>query len=190
MELQFQNKSLEFLGSVMHGVKAQEQTQEVKLPEAMPDVARVLGAWGQCVLRGKEWQSSFVGASGGVTVWVLYAPEDGTFPRVVETWIPWQLQWELPQTQHDGTVLVQALIKSVDARAVSARKLMVRVCVEAMAEAMEPMRLELCTPEQMTENLYLLRKKYRCAFLPRRGRRPTIWRKIPSCRRNAWMRKS
>ena len=160
MELQFKKKPLECLQCVMEAVRAQEQTQEVKLPEAMPDVAKVLGTWGQCVLRGKEWRGGYMGASGGVTVWVLYAPEDGTFPRVVETWIPWQLQWDLPQTQHDGTMLVQPQIKSVDARAVSARKLMVRVCVEATGEALEPMRLETGIPEQLPDNIYLLRKKY------------------------------
>lgn len=160
MELQFQNKPLDCLRSVLCGVKSQEQTQEVKLPEAMPDVAKVLGAWGQCVLRGKEWHTGRMGASGGVMVWVLYAPEDGTFPRVVETWIPYQLQWELPQTQRDGTIVIQPLLKGVDARAVSARKLMVRACVEALGEAMEPIKIDTYLPEALPDDIYLLRKKY------------------------------
>ena len=160
MELQFQNKPLNCLRSILWGVKSCEQTQEVKLPEAMPDVARVLGAWGQCLLRGKEWQTGRMGATGGVAVWVLYAPENGTFPRVVEAWIPWQLHWELPPTQRDGIMRIQTALKNVDARVVGARKLMVRACVEATGEAMEPVQVEVFTPGQVPENLYLLRQKY------------------------------
>ena len=81
MELQFQNKSLDCLRSILCSVKSQEQTQEMKLPEAMPDVAKVLGAWGQCVLRSKEWHNGRMSISGGVMAWVLYAPEDGSSPE-------------------------------------------------------------------------------------------------------------
>lgn len=160
MELQFQNKPLDCLQSVLCGVKSQEQTQEVKLPEAMPDVGRVLSAWGQPVLRSKEWHGSLMGASGGVMVWVLYAPEDGTFPRVVEAWLPYQLHWELPQTQRDGAMIIRPLLRSVDARALSARKLMVRVCVDAVGEALEPVRVDIYQPAQLPENICLLRRKY------------------------------
>ena len=160
MELQFQNRSLDCLRSILCETKSQEQTQEVKLPEAMPDVAKVLGAWGQCVLRSKEWHGGRMGISGGVMVWVLYAPEDGSFPRVVEAWLPYQLQWDLPQTQRDGNILVQPVLKRVDARVTSARKLMVRSCVEALGEALEPAQLEVFQPEQVPEGLYLRQQKY------------------------------
>ena len=160
MELQFQERSLDCLQSILCQTQSQEQTQEVKLPEAMPDVAKVLGAWGQCVLRSKEWHSGRMGISGGVMVWVLYAPEDGSFPRVVEAWLPYQLQWELPPTQRDGKMLVQPVLRRVDARVTSARKLMLRTCVEALAEALEPVQLALCQPEQVPAGLYLRQEKY------------------------------
>ena len=160
MELQFQNKPLDCLQSILCGVKSQEQTQEVKLPEAMPDVGKVLAAWGQSVLRSKEWRGGLMGASGGVMVWVLYAPEDGTFPRVVEAWLPYQLHWELPQTQRDGAMIIRPSLKSVDARALSARKLMVRACVDAAGEALEPVRVDVYQPGQLPENICLLRRKY------------------------------
>lgn len=172
MELQFQNKPLSCLRSILWAVKSCEQTQEVKLPEAMPDMAKVLGAWGQCLLQSKQWQNGHMGASGGTMVWVLYAPEDGTFPRVVEAWIPWQLHWELPPTQRDGTMVMQPLIKSVDARAVGARKLMVRACVEAAGEALEPVQLETYEPVQVPTDLYLLRRKYPMSIPTEAGEKP------------------
>ncbi len=160
MELQFQRNTLDCLRPVLSGIKSQEQTQEVRLPEAMPDIGKILAAWGQTVLRSKEWHGPAMGASGGVMAWILYAPEDGTFPRVVEAWIPWQLQWELPQTQRDGAMILRPTLKSVDARAVSARKLMVRACVDAAAEAYEPVRLETWNLEAAPEHICLLKKTY------------------------------
>lgn len=160
MELQFQSKSMGCLQSILWGVKSQEQTQEIKLPEAMPDIGRVLGAWGQCVLRGKEWHGGLMSATGGVMAWVLYEPEDGTFPRAVEAWLPYQLHWELPQTQRDGTMIICPSLKSMDARVISARKLMVRACVEAVGEALEPKKTECYSPETLPESLCVLHRKY------------------------------
>ena len=85
MELQFQTNRIPCLRQVKSEVQTQEQTQELRLPESLPDVGRVLCAWGQMVVRGKEWQSDFMGISGGVMVWVLYAPEDGSPAQCVET---------------------------------------------------------------------------------------------------------
>ena len=52
MELQFQKTGIPCLKEVLREPKNQEQTQELRLPEAYPDVGRVLGAFGVPVLRG------------------------------------------------------------------------------------------------------------------------------------------
>ena len=81
MELQFQKTGIPCLKEVLREPKNQEQTQELRLPEAYPDVGRVLGAFGVPVLRGKEWRRKEIGVSAGITVWVLYVPEDGSEVR-------------------------------------------------------------------------------------------------------------
>ena len=43
---------------------------------------------GQTILRGKEWRSDSVSFSGGMMVWILYAPEDGSEERCIDGWIP------------------------------------------------------------------------------------------------------
>lgn len=45
---------------------------------------------GQTILRGKEWRSDSVSFSGGMMVWILYAPEDGSEERCIDGWIPFQ----------------------------------------------------------------------------------------------------
>lgn len=138
----------------------QEQTQEVRLTDAMPDIGSVIGAWGQTILRSKQWRTGTVGVSGGVMAWVLYAPEDGSEARCVEAWIPFQMSWEMPQSKRDGTIRASCLLKGVDARSVSARKLMLRAEVSVLAEALEPIRAEAYRAEEIPEDVCLRRQDY------------------------------
>lgn len=160
MEILFDKKTCPCLNKLVHRLQEQEQTQEVRLPEAMPDIGRVLGCWGQVLIRGKEWRGGSMSVSGGVMAWALYAPEDGSAPRSMETWIPFQIKWDLPDTQRDGTICVVPSLKGIDARSTSARKLMIRANVSLMGQAMEPVEPEVCCPGQIPEDVQLLTKSY------------------------------
>lgn len=166
MELSFHKTPCDCLRQVVREVQNEEQTQEIKLPDSMPDIGRILGAWGQCVIRGKEWRNSGMHISGGVMTWVLYAPEDGSEPRSVEGWIPFQMHWDFPETRRDGTMRVSCGLQSVDARSLSARKMMVRAAVSVLGEAMEPTQVDISIPEGVPEDVQLLKKTYP-VLLPR-----------------------
>lgn len=169
MELKFQKTDMHYLDTVLHEVQNQEQTQEVKLSDGMPDIGRVIAAWGMPVIRGKEWHSNRIAASGGVMVWVLYAPEDGTDARCVESWIPFQMEWEIPGSDRDGTIRVQPLLRYVDARSVSARKMMIRTGVAVLAEAMVPGSASMAVPGEQEENVELLTNTYPVRLLKYAG---------------------
>lgn len=160
MELEFMNKPIDCLRQAVWEVKNEEQTQDLKLSETMPDIGRVLGSWGQVLIRGKEWRGSSVNVSGGVLVWVLYEPEDGSALQTVETWVPFALRWDFPQTKQDGFMLINCLLRGVDARSVSARKLLIRTMVCAGGEALEPVKCDLFMPGELPEDVQLLKKSY------------------------------
>lgn len=172
MQLQFHKTVCPCLQQVKRQVQNQEQTQEVRLGDDMPDIGRVLGAWGQVLLRSKEWQSGSMNISGGVMAWVLYAPEDGGQVRWVDTWIPFQIKWELPDTQHDGIIRSHCLLRGIDARSTSARRLMVRASVGAMGEAMLPGELAQYTPEEVPEDVALLKNTYPFYLPQEAGEKP------------------
>lgn len=160
MELQFEKTAWECLRPAVSQVKNEEHTMEVRLTEAMPDIGRVLAAWGQMLLRGKEWRDSGMTVSAGIMAWVLYQPEDGGPVQSVECWIPFQTRWDFPKTRRDGTIWASCGLRSVDARSLSARKLMVRAAVSMMGEALEPVELDVYTPGQVPEDVQLLRNRY------------------------------
>lgn len=172
MELHFSRSVCQYLRKAACQIISQEQTQELRLPDALPDIGRVLGSWGQIVIRSKEWRASGMNVSGGVMAWVLYAPEDGSQPQTLDCWIPIQLKWDFPQTQRDGAICILPLLKSVDARSVSARKLMVRATVGVLGEALEPVETEIATATEVPEDIQLLTRTYPMELPMEAGEKP------------------
>lgn len=160
MELQWKSQPCGYLRCMTRQVQNQEQTLELRLTEGMPDIGRVLCAWGQVMLRSKEWRNDSIGAAGGVNAWVLYLPEDGSEPRCVEGWLPFQAKWNLSDSQREGTIRVDALLRGLDARTLSARKLMVRASVSILAEALEPAEAAIYTPDELPQQVQLLKRTY------------------------------
>lgn len=160
MQLQFHKTLIPYLQTIKREQQTQEQTQEVRITDDMPDIGRVLACWGQIVIRSKEWRNGSAGISGGVMAWVLYAPEDDSEPQSVETWIPFQMKWEFPEHQRDGSVLVMPLLRGVDARSVSARKLMIRAGISVIGKILLPAEAEVTAPTNIPEDVQILKNTY------------------------------
>lgn len=160
MDLQFTRTSFPYLGKAVGEIQNLEQTQEIKLTDGMPDVGRVLGAWGQIILRSKEWRSDSILFSGGLMVWVLYMPEDGSGTKTIDSWIPFQMKWDLPDEVPEGKIRVSCLTRFVDARSVSPRKIMVRAGVAALGEAYVPTEGVVYEPDTVPDNVQLLKSRY------------------------------
>lgn len=160
MEIKFNQTACGCLRSLTDQIQTREETQEIRLPEGMPDIGRVLGAWGQPVIRSKEWRSGGMGISGGVMVWVLYMPEGDPEPRTVEGWVPFQQKWDFPDNDRDGFIWIDPMLKSVDARSVSPRKLMVRVNVSTHGKGLQAVQEEIALPGELPRDVQLLRRTY------------------------------
>lgn len=160
MELQFKSETCRCLTAAVREVRSAELTQEVRLTDGMPDIGRVVASWGQIVLRSKEWQRDQVCVSGGIMVWTLYVPEDGTQPRCVDTWMPFQLKWELSGENREGPIRVCPLLRFVDSRCVSVRKIMVRASLAALGEALSPMSAEVYAPTELPDDIQVLQNTY------------------------------
>ena len=158
--MEFQQNPCRFLRTVAREISGEEQTLEVRLPESMPDIGRVLGAWGQPLIRSKEWRSGSMSLSGGVMAWVLYAPEDGSDPRSVEAWIPFQRSWDFQDSQRDGILRMCCNLAAMDARSLSARKMLLRASVSFFAEALEPGQEMLYEAPKLPEDVELLTETY------------------------------
>lgn len=160
LQLQFERQEIPCLHTLKRETQIQEQTQELRISDGMPDAGSIIGVWGQPILRGKEWLGDGMTVSGGTMVWIQYQPEEGGQPQCLETWLPFQMRWDFPQAQHDGTIFTQCILRSVDARTISARKMMVRTNVSVTAWAMERGHCEIYAPGELPDDVQLLTKTY------------------------------
>ena len=160
MEIQFQKNSVSYLKTLLRQQQKQEQTQQVRLSDTMPDIGRILGVWGQVILRGKEWRGDSVGVSGGVMAWVLYASEGDGKPCCVDAWIPFQMQWDMEGADRDGTIEVSPQLCHIDARMLSDRKMILRATVGVTMQAMLPASGNLYTPAELPADIQILQRTY------------------------------
>lgn len=160
MELQFEPKTEKYLHQALFQTQNIEETQEIKLPPDLPDVGHVINVWGQCVLRSKQWQGDTITVSGGVMAWILYQSAEEDARKVTEAWVPFQARWTVPDSGTEGTVRACCTLSAVDARMVSARRMMLRVGVSVTGEALRRQELTTYTPCQLPPDIQILTKTY------------------------------
>lgn len=174
METQFHKTVYPHLSQVIYQVQDQEQTMELRLPEGLPDIGRILGVWGQPLVRSKEWQSDSMRVNCGVMAWVMYAPEDGSSPRCAQAWIPFQQSFSHNEGNRDATVQVQCLLRSIDGRTLSARKLMLRAVINILAQAWVDAETDIYAPCELPADICLLQNTYPIRVLKEAGEKPFV----------------
>lgn len=172
MEVEFDRTAMPCLQQVLRQMQGQEVTQEIRLPDSTPDVGKILGCWGQVLIRSKEWHGRNVNMSGGVLAFVLYAPEDGSEVKTVDAWLPFQMRWDIPESKRDGSLRLYGTICSMDARSTSAGKILVRANVGMTAQALEPFQAEVYTPSELPEDIQLLKHSYPVCIPVEAGEKP------------------
>ena len=180
MDVNFQNREVSCLSPALREIQNSEQTQEIKLTEGMPDVGRIVSAWGQPILRGKEWGADTLNYTGGMMVWVLYAPEDGSPERCVEGWSPFQLRWDIPEELPEGQIRLRLLPRLVDARSVSPRKILVRAGMAVSAEAFVPTQVPVPELETAPDGVELLRRTYPVRLMKEAGEKSFVLDEEPA----------
>ena len=160
MELQFQKQESKCLRPLVREVKQTELTHELRLSDGMPDAGRILGVWGQPVIRSKQWSGDQITVSGGVMTWVLYAPEDGSECRSMESWVPFQIRWDIPDNGTDGGIRVAPSMRFADGRTISSRKMMIRMGLSLHMEALCPVTYTTFDPEELPDDVHILSENY------------------------------
>lgn len=172
MELQFQKQSIPCLWPLIEERCDQTLSQEHRLADGQPDAQKVISVWGQPQIRSKAWQRDSVQVSGGVQLWILYRTDQGELASA-EDWLPFEMEWDLPEKSDDGVLWVTPLLIQAEGRCLSERKLSLRCTVQVMMKAFSnaqtlswekmdlPEDVELLSGEQTA---MLLTEAGECAF--------------------------
>ena len=141
MELELRQQMLPYLAPTTAVQLPLEESAECIVPDASPDVERVLDSSGVVLLRSKECRDGSCSAGGSVRVWVLYLAEGEREPRRLELSIPFSARVEHPALSGESVLSFRGNLRSVDTRLVNPRKVNVRAALTATLEAWSPAQL-------------------------------------------------
>lgn len=160
MELQFEKTSLAFLDRTLNETRGQEVTAEVIVPDSFPDAERILCTSASCVLRGKECRTGSIILSGGIRASTLYVPEDGSWARPLDAYIPFSVRIDHPSAGESMQVLSCCAVRQADARLLNSRKILFRVSIGCTVQGFEARTEELCTLKDKPEQLEIRTQSY------------------------------
>ncbi len=158
MELELRRGSVRCWETVCHTTLEQEETAEMIVPDACPDVWQVLDGEGKLLLQRKEPQEGKAEFSGLLKVTILYQPEGEGDLEAMEVTLPFAASPELPEVTRRCMLQVQARVLSVDVHLLNPRKVLVRASWQLEVEGFSPQTLSLAAAAEETET-YSIRQR-------------------------------
>lgn len=163
MELDFQRTRLERYEPVIDTVMSQEVTLESIVPDAFPDVSRVVCTFGDAYITSKQVLAHNAKVMGSIHLHVLYIPESETMPRSLSLELPFQCSGDFPQiNEHD---VIHASIISVcgETRLLNPRKLFAKAEVKLQLFCYSPKSYEvICDLAKSNPSIQIQKSEHKC----------------------------
>ena len=160
MELAFQNSPLQYLRCILRETRFQEETVETIVPDSYPDMASIADCSACVILRGKDCRDGTVTVSGGVKGNIIYTPEDSSYPRMLEVYLPFSVRMDHSGLTEYSNIRTSLHVRSVDARMINSRKAMLRVNLACEIVAYEEAAEQICRLEKKPEHLQIKQASY------------------------------
>ena len=144
MELELERDTIKGYRTVAEVTLCQEETLESIVPDACPDILRIVDVYGQATLSGKQAREDLAVVNGMVRVAILYQPEGGSGLRRMEMGLPFTCQAEAPGLTDQGAVVACPRLRGAEARALNPRKVLVRVSLAVWVQGCAPVEESLC----------------------------------------------
>lgn len=158
LELELETQPLRGYETVLETTVFREETLEAIVPDACPDIQRIVDTEARVELGNREAQEGRAEVSGTVRATVLYLPEGGGGVRKLEVSLPFVCAAEGPGVRGNCTVLAVPRVVSAETRSLNPRKVLTRVEVAAEVQVFVPSQRQLaggavCPPELGVEQL-------------------------------------
>ena len=111
-----------YSASVQH-----EETAEVIVPDAQPDILRFVETEAVAFMRTKEGDRGQVRVSGTAEAVVLYLPDGTTGVRKLETSVPFTVRADAPEMAAECLISAKVTVAGAEARMINPRKIMLRI---------------------------------------------------------------
>ncbi|MDD4715799.1 MAG: DUF3794 domain-containing protein [Oscillospiraceae bacterium] len=145
MELELKRNKLNCYESVLDTAILQEETMEMIVPDAYPDILRIVDTEGLVCLHSKEARAGVAELEGVVETTVLYVPDGAGGVRRLHMQIPFSAKAEGAGVTSRTVLHVNAFVQSADTRLINPRKILTKVNLLFSVYGYDPGEMELCT---------------------------------------------
>ena len=159
--MEFERDTIINYDTVAEVTLCQEETLESIVPDACPDILRIVDVCGQATISGKQAREGSAQVTGMVRASILYQPEGGGGLRRMEAGLPFTCQAEAPGLTERGTVFARPRLRSAEARALNPRKVLLRVDLAVDITACQPVERPICGGVTGSEEEGLCQRQFR-----------------------------
>lgn len=145
MDLALNQNHLNCYETVLDTTVLHEETMEMIVPDACPDILRIVDTCGTVCLKSKEAQEGRVEVAGTARCAVLYLPDGEEGMRRMEVNIPFFCNIDAKGSVPGCSVVVLPRILAADTRSLNPRKVLVRINLCIAIRAFSPTDTVFCT---------------------------------------------
>lgn len=145
MELELERNELSCYDMVLDTCVFPEETMEMIVPDACPDILRLVDTCGTVLMKSKEAQDGRAEAAGTVCCAVLYQPEGGGGIHRFEVNVPFFCAVENPAVNRGCLVKASPRLRAAESRVLNPRKVLVRVDLAVAVQVFSPCGTAVCS---------------------------------------------
>lgn len=126
MELELQQQELLHFEPILSTTLVREETMEMIVPDALPDILAVLDTCGTVLLGRKETSAGCVNVTGTVRCGILYRPEGSSTLQTMTAELPFQVSADVEAITANSGCTATVRIALAETRVLNPRKVLVR----------------------------------------------------------------
>lgn len=128
MELHINTEKYSYLKCVYNGRLVSDESIEMIVPDALPDIYEIIDTKADCLLKGKDSDNGSIAISATVVGSVIYTPDGDTLPKRMEFSIPVSFTAADGNIHSDSSIVAVTAVKSAEARILNPRKISIKIC--------------------------------------------------------------
>ncbi len=159
MNMELQGRTLTVYKTVLDTSIIHDESTEIIVPDASPDIARIICASGHGYVKEKTVRDGKVDVSGTIKGCVLYVSEGDDAIRKLDVSIPFNHSFDAGGITSNSFVMLKSWMQSFEAREVNPRKIAIRANVGIGIKGYEQGELEIYSGSQEAEKFAVEMKK-------------------------------
>ena len=151
MNPQVQSEKFLYSNCAYEGKITAEETVEMIVPDALPDISNILETKAICYLKGKDSDKGSVTISASAAGSVIFLSDEDEHIHKIDFNVPVEFSESCPDITNDSKIIADVSIKSVETSMINPRKITVRVFCTATVECFNNGEIEISTDADCAE---------------------------------------